>query len=113
MKNTTRSLLSTHVPNKGIHLPQQRNLPLTHPSFTQQHKMNQPIIHILPLSNTKHTLKQQHDMVCVCAEIKSPFSERSLREEFRESKIIHCLFPIIDTIIYTITGFNNFLQIRI
>jgi hypothetical protein len=58
--------------------------------------------------------EREHQMIwCVCAEIKSPFSERSLREEFRESKIIHCLFPIIDTIIYTITGFNNFLQIRI
>jgi hypothetical protein len=37
---------------------QQGNLPLTYPPFTQQHKMNQPIIHILILPNTKHTLKQ-------------------------------------------------------
>jgi hypothetical protein len=58
MKNTTRSLLSTHIPNKGIHLPQQGNLPLTHPPFAQQHRMNQPIIQILILPNTKHTLKQ-------------------------------------------------------
>jgi hypothetical protein len=73
MKNTTRSLLSTHVPNKGIHLPQQRNLPLTHPSFTQQHKMNQPIIHILPLPNTKHTLKQQH-------KIDHPFKQHKMNQ---------------------------------
>jgi hypothetical protein len=42
----------------AINLPQQGNLPLTHPPFTQQHKMNQPIIQILTFPNTKHTLKQ-------------------------------------------------------
>lgn len=70
MKNTTRSLLLTHVPNKGIPLPQQGNLPLTHPPFTQHHKMNQPTIHILTFPNTKPTSTQH--------KINHPFNQHNM-----------------------------------